>query len=135
MVLNVHVHVFMLHVFIFNLMSQWSVIILNLLERKLKKESPKKVMSWNPEAVTQGCCARKGVLWNFANTEENACVRVSFLIRLQALLEEKEALSQVFSCELCQISKNNFSYRTRLVATSGNQFTWFDNFIKKVKPF
>ena len=29
-----------------------------------------------------------------------------------------ETLVQVFSCEFCEISKNNFSYRTPAVATS-----------------
>ena len=31
-----------------------------------------------------GCSVRKGVLRNFANSQENNCVRVSFLIKLQA---------------------------------------------------
>ena len=31
---------------------------------------------------------------------------------------KKEALAQVFSCELCETSKNAFSYRTLLVAVS-----------------
>ena len=29
---------------------------------------------------------------------------------------KKETLAQLFSCEFCQISKNNFSYRTPTVA-------------------
>ena len=41
------------------------------------------------------------------NPQENTCARASFLIKLQAL-------AQVF----CEISKNNFSYRTPLVAAS-----------------
>ena len=32
---------------------------------------------------------------------------------------KKETLAQVFSCEFCDISKNTFYYRTRLVAVSG----------------
>ena len=31
---------------------------------------------------------------------------------------KKEALTQVFSCEFCKISKNAFFYRTPLVAAS-----------------
>ena len=31
---------------------------------------------------------------------------------------KKETLAQVFSCEFCEISKNTFYYRTRLVAAS-----------------
>ena len=45
------------------------------------------------------------------NSQENTCVRVSFLIKLQASgckLIEKEILAQVFTCEFCEISKNIF---------------------------
>ena len=31
---------------------------------------------------------------------------------------EKETLAQLFSCELCEISKNAYSYRTHPVAAS-----------------
>ena len=34
----------------------------------------------------------------------------------------EETLAQVFFCEFCKISKNTFSYRTPLVATSEDQF-------------
>ena len=40
------------------------------------------------------------------NSQENTCVRVSFLIKVQAFKEE--TLTQVFSCEFCEISKNTF---------------------------
>ena len=56
---------------------------------------------------------------------DNACARVSFLIKLQALslqLVKLETLAQLFSCEFCEISKNTFSYRTPPVAASGNSF-------------
>ena len=33
---------------------------------------------------------------------------------------KKETLTQVFSCEFCEISKNTFSYRTPPVAASGD---------------
>ena len=44
-------------------------------------------------------------------------------------LIKDEALAQVFSCEFCKISKNNFSYRTPPVAAPENtlliyQFFW-----------
>ena len=47
------------------------------------------------------------------NSQENTCVRVSFLIKLQAEAEtcnyiKNEALAQVLSCEFCEISKNIF---------------------------
>ena len=32
---------------------------------------------------------------------------------------KKETLAQVFSCEFCEIYKNNFYHRTPLVAASG----------------
>ena len=35
-----------------------------------------------------------------------------------ATLAKKETLTQVLSCEFCEISKNTFSYRTPLVAAS-----------------
>ena len=41
---------------------------------------------------------------------ENTCVRVSFLMKLQA--------SGLFSCEFCEISKNTLFHRTPLVAAS-----------------
>ena len=65
------------------------------------------------------------------NLQENTCVRVSFLIKLQpwnlfnkvASLRpacnfiKKETLAQVFSCEFCEICKNT-SYKTPPVAAS-----------------
>ena len=51
---------------------------------------------------------KKGVLRNFAKfTEKHSC---------QSL--KKEALAQVFFCEFCEISKNNFPYRTPPVVAS-----------------
>ena len=45
------------------------------------------------------------------NSQENTCARVSFLIKLQAWpcnFVKNGTLAQVFSCELCEISKKNF---------------------------
>ena len=42
------------------------------------------------------------------NSQENICVRDSILIKLQAQDCKKETLVQVFSCELCELSKNTF---------------------------
>ena len=45
------------------------------------------------------------------NSQENTCVIVYFSIKLQAHtcnFVKKETLAQVFSCEFCEISKNNF---------------------------
>ena len=52
------------------------------------------------------------------NSQDNSCARVSFLIRLQANSIRKETLTQVLSCEFCEISKNTFSYRIPPVAAS-----------------
>ena len=53
---------------------------------------------------------KKGVLRNFAKFKENTCV--NFLI--------KETVAQVFFCEFCEISKNNFFNRAPPVAASGS---------------
>ena len=70
------------------------------------------------------CCpvvfCKKVFLETSQNSQEKTCARVSFLIRLQAsgLFTKNESLAQVFSCEFCDIPKNNFLYRTLPVATS-----------------
>ena len=54
---------------------------------------------------------KKVVLRNFAKlTGKHLCP--SFFLNKVAGLIKKETLAQVFSCEFCEISKNNFSYRT-----------------------
>ena len=61
------------------------------------------------------------MFWLYVYSEGNTCVRVAFLIKLQASAFDfikKETLAQVFSCELCEIYKNTFSYRTPPVAAS-----------------
>ena len=45
------------------------------------------------------------------NSQENTCSRFPFLIKLQAEVcnfIKKGALAQMFSCEICEISKNTF---------------------------
>ena len=45
------------------------------------------------------------------NSQEKTCVRVSFLIKLQAEVSnfiKKETLGRMFFCEFCEISKNTF---------------------------
>ena len=42
-------------------------------------------------------CKKKNVLGSFANSQENTCATVSFLIK-------KETLALVFSCEFYEIS-------------------------------
>ena len=59
------------------------------------------------------------------NSQENTCLWVYFLIKLEPLacnFIKKEALAQVFPCEFCEISKNTFFNKTALVAAS--VYTW-----------
>ena len=55
------------------------------------------------EAVVQRCSVKMVFLESSQNSQENTCAWVSFLIK-------KETLAQVFSYELCELSKNNFLY-------------------------
>ena len=78
-------------------------------------------MCVHAEAVTRRCSVKKVFLEISQNSQKNACVRVSFLIKLQASacnFIKKEALAQVFPREFCQISKNTFSYRAHPVTAS-----------------
>ena len=67
------------------------------------------------EAVAQRCFVKKVLLEISQNSQENTCARASFLIKN---FIKEEALTQVFSCEFCEISKNTFPYRTPPVAAS-----------------
>ena len=60
------------------------------------------------EAVVQSCFVKKVFLEVSQNSQKNTCARVSFFCNFT----KKETLAQVFSCELCEISENTFSYRT-----------------------
>ena len=65
-------------------------------------------------------CKKSG-LRNFVKFTGKHLARVSLLIKLQAeacSVISKETLSQLFSCEFCEFSKNTFSYRTPPVAAS-----------------
>ena len=59
------------------------------------------------EVVTGRCSIEKGVLKNFTK------------FRSQAYnLSKKETLAQMFFCQICEIFKNTFVYRTALMAAS-----------------
>ena len=60
------------------------------------------------EALAQRCSVKKVFLEVSQNLQENTCA--NFI--------EKETLAQVFSSELCKISKDTFSCRTPMVAAS-----------------
>ena len=63
------------------------------------------------EAANGGVLLEKVFLEILQNLQERTCARVSFLIKLlgsDLQLHQKKRLAQVFSCELCEISKNTF---------------------------
>ena len=77
------------------------------------------------KAVAQRHSVKKVFLEISQNLQENTCAKAFSLINLQAGLRpeacnviKKEALAQVFSCELCETSNNTFSYRATPVAAS-----------------
>ena len=67
-------------------------------------------------------CSLKNVFSKISqNSQQNTCVRVSFLIQLQDETYnfiKKETLAQVFSSELCDIFEKTFFYSTPPVAAS-----------------
>ena len=85
--------------------------------------------------IFRTCSVEKLFLEISQNLQENACAKVSFLIKLKANVcnfIKKGTLAQVFSCEFCEISKNTFSYRTPLVTASKS---WMSEQRVKVKLF
>ena len=59
--------------------------------------------SFSSRGSLQRCFVKDVFLEISQTSQENTCTRVSFLIKFQ-----EETLAQVFSCEFCEISKNNF---------------------------
>ena len=95
------------------------------------------IPKYNPHTKSshRRCSAKKGVLRNFAKfTGKHLCLRLffkkhctkSFLLRISWFFVQwkacyfikKETLAQLFSCELCEISKNLFFYRHFRATTS-----------------
>ena len=92
-------------------------------DRFSKFKSKRKHFAFNEWASEVSEVATKGVLKKVfleisQNSQENTCVRDSFLIKFIKNFKKKESLAQVFSCEICEVSKNIFFYRTPLVAAS-----------------
>ena len=57
----------------------------------------------------QRCSIKKVFLEISQNSQENACARVCFLIKLQVCnFIKRETLAQVFACEFYEFSKNTF---------------------------
>ena len=57
------------------------------------------------ETATRGVLCKKVFLKTLQNSQENTSARVSFLIKAGNFIK-KEALAQVFSCEICEILWN-----------------------------
>ena len=73
-------------------------------------------------AAIRRCFVKKLFLKISQNSQESTCARVSFLA---CNFIKKEALTQVFPCEFCEIFKNTFFYRTPPVADSVNFYLLF----------
>ena len=70
---------------------------------------------WHNRSRRSEVFSKKGVLGNFEKIHRKPPVLESLFFNKVAGLR---TLTQVFSCEFCQISKNTFSYRTPPVAAS-----------------
>ena len=91
------------------------------------------------------CSVRKASLKIPQNLLENTCVRVSFLVQLQAEacnFIKYEILAQVFSCEFCEIFENTVftEYLQWLLlkkcATQGEElFCWLNKAPRKQTAF
>ena len=78
-----------------------------------------------------GCSVRTGVLTNFAKIHRKTPVSEFLLMKLQDSVcnfIKKETLAQVFSCEICEISKNTCFYRTPPVAATVYKEAFLTNF-------
>ena len=64
---------------------------------------------------------KKGVLKNFANFTEKHLRQRPFDNKVACWGLKKETVGHVFSSEFCEIFKNNFFYKTSLVAASGTR--------------
>ena len=87
-----------------------------------------------PEALTLRCSVKKVVLRNFAKLIRKHLCQSLFFNKVSTLLK-KETLAQVFSCELCDTSKNIFSYRTPPVAVSVLHRVHSDRFFFRVLSY
>ena len=68
------------------------------------------------EAVAWRCSVKKVFLEISQNSQENTPARVSETSACNFI--KKETMTQVFPCEICEISMNTFSYRAPVVAAS-----------------
>ena len=77
------------------------------------------------EAAVWKCSVKKVFQEISQNSQENTCVRVFFnKVAGTCNFIKKETLTQVFSCEFCEIYKNTFFHRTPPVAASETIHKW-----------
>ena len=103
------------------MLRQESVLDVELLSTITKASCYESERYTVTEAATGGVLIKKVFLGILQNSQENTCVRVSFLTKFQTEACNfilKKTLAQVFSCEICEISKNSFFLITPLVAAS-----------------
>ena len=64
---------------------------------------------WKYRSSSPGVLFEKVFLETSQNSQENTCASAFFKKKLACNFIKKETLAQVFSCELCKISKSTFS--------------------------
>ena len=92
------------------------VVFKKAFEKQLSRGVLKNFRSSRPDVSV-----KKVLLEISQNSQESTCARVSFLNKWQDSglnFVKKQTLAQLFSCELCEISKNTILHRTPLVAAS-----------------
>ena len=102
------------------MLRQESVLDVELLSTITKASCYESERYTVTEAATGGVSIKKVLLEILQNSQENTCVRVSFLTKFQTEdcnFIKKNTLAQVFSCEFCKISKNIF-FIEHLLATA-----------------
>ena len=72
------------------------------------------------EVAVRRCSSKKMFLKVSQTSQESTCVGVSFkkLAGRRPVTSYKKSPTQVLSCEVCEIFKNTFSYRTSPVTAS-----------------
>ena len=117
-----------------NLLQLFNIAKVNKNMKVLDDSFPQNTFEQLPEVVDQTYSVKKVFLEILQNSQENTCVRVSFLIKCRpdaCNFIKKETLAEGFSCEFCEIFTNIFCYRTPPMAASAHMF--FDHYLKKLR--
>ena len=101
--------------FLWKYSSSWLVLFLSV----TFFSSQIKVRTWFRSSRPEVFC-KKGVRRNLVKFTGKHLCQCLFFNKVAGWGLKKETLTQVFSCEFCEISKNTFSYRTPPVAASAN---------------